>query len=613
MMYVTTFYSYKGGVGRTMALVNVATLLAQAGKRVLIADFDLEAPGVPSYGKLDGARGRPGIVDYIHHYLDTATAANAADYVVECPLDDGLAVWVMPAGDNTRASYSDMFASIDWGHLYAHQHGYDLLDNLRQQWASHPARFDYVLIDSRTGNTDIGGICTRQLPDAVVTMFVPTKQNIDGLVPIVDQIRKESAERDSPIDLIFCPSNIPDLFDESDILGDALKEAAKRLHYGSPGELEPPVTLVHHWPNMELLEQPLIVLSRKQSKLAKEFRELMTAVIIQNPADREGALAALERMPDIYEAAREANKGQIRSKILERTGEISRLHDDDGEIAYRAAAVFSAADEYEQEEQALSAAIRADVRNVRARLLRAVARVNLNKKNEALDDIRAVLSSPEGSIFEFGPAVQLLRVMADEPLAEGRAIFLAKSTKLRAKIALAHLLMQDRSNHDLVADEMLSSLTGADVSDEQVGNAENAAMLALIGAGRFQEALDLISDSAVENNAVLFNTAIAEWGASGQVPIDRFEALNERLSSSDDGDQNLHQCLALVRGAVGRTEDALDELDRSEKRISPNGHAFSCWTFTHRTGDEFRADLEEMRKALNERRMLRPPFLDLRR
>jgi hypothetical protein len=46
---IVTFYSYKGGVGRTMALANVATLLAQRGQRVLVVDFDLEAPGLHRY------------------------------------------------------------------------------------------------------------------------------------------------------------------------------------------------------------------------------------------------------------------------------------------------------------------------------------------------------------------------------------------------------------------------------------------------------------------------------------------------------------------------------------------------------------------------------------
>lgn len=43
---VITFYSYKGGTGRTMALANVAWILAANGHRVLAVDWDLEAPGL---------------------------------------------------------------------------------------------------------------------------------------------------------------------------------------------------------------------------------------------------------------------------------------------------------------------------------------------------------------------------------------------------------------------------------------------------------------------------------------------------------------------------------------------------------------------------------------
>lgn len=41
-----TFYSFKGGVGRSMAMANVADILARRGLRVLAIDFDLEAPGL---------------------------------------------------------------------------------------------------------------------------------------------------------------------------------------------------------------------------------------------------------------------------------------------------------------------------------------------------------------------------------------------------------------------------------------------------------------------------------------------------------------------------------------------------------------------------------------
>src|SRR5258708_20328007 len=43
---IVTFYSYKGGTGRTMSLANVAWILAANGKRVLAVDWDLDSPGL---------------------------------------------------------------------------------------------------------------------------------------------------------------------------------------------------------------------------------------------------------------------------------------------------------------------------------------------------------------------------------------------------------------------------------------------------------------------------------------------------------------------------------------------------------------------------------------
>ena len=49
---VITFYSYKGGTGRTMALSNIAVMLARrqnATVPILMIDWDLEAPGLHRY------------------------------------------------------------------------------------------------------------------------------------------------------------------------------------------------------------------------------------------------------------------------------------------------------------------------------------------------------------------------------------------------------------------------------------------------------------------------------------------------------------------------------------------------------------------------------------
>jgi len=47
-MVTVCMYSYKGGVGRTLLVGQIARLLAAFGKTVVIADFDFDAPGIPA-------------------------------------------------------------------------------------------------------------------------------------------------------------------------------------------------------------------------------------------------------------------------------------------------------------------------------------------------------------------------------------------------------------------------------------------------------------------------------------------------------------------------------------------------------------------------------------
>src|SRR5579863_702176 len=76
---IVTFYSYKGGTGRTMALANVAWILAASGKRVLVADWDLESPGLHRFLApfLDLAVGdAPGVIDLVRDYEWVAAASH---------------------------------------------------------------------------------------------------------------------------------------------------------------------------------------------------------------------------------------------------------------------------------------------------------------------------------------------------------------------------------------------------------------------------------------------------------------------------------------------------------------------------------------------------------
>src|SRR5438552_14379165 len=100
-----TFYSYKGGVGRSMALANTAAMLAQAGRRVLMIDFDLEAPGLDSFAELSPSKSQKGVVEYVSHYLSEGRPPSVSSFVRECiPRDDPIRgrLWLMPSGARGR-------------------------------------------------------------------------------------------------------------------------------------------------------------------------------------------------------------------------------------------------------------------------------------------------------------------------------------------------------------------------------------------------------------------------------------------------------------------------------------------------------------------------------
>jgi hypothetical protein len=66
---IITFYSYKGGTGPSMAVSNVAWILASNGYDVLLIDWDLEAPGLHRYLRpflVDPElTSSPGVIDFV--------------------------------------------------------------------------------------------------------------------------------------------------------------------------------------------------------------------------------------------------------------------------------------------------------------------------------------------------------------------------------------------------------------------------------------------------------------------------------------------------------------------------------------------------------------------
>ncbi|MFD0665983.1 FxSxx-COOH system tetratricopeptide repeat protein [Thermocatellispora tengchongensis] len=198
---IIAFYSYKGGTGRTMALANTAWILASNGLKVLAVDWDLESPGLHRFFHpfLDEntVSSTTGVVDIISDYMwATAKPHDDQDWHLQYArvLPHAVSLnWRFPgegtldfvsAGQQNR-DYSAMPSIFDWDNFYERLGGGQFIAALR---ADMKANYDYILIDSRTGLSDIADICTIALPDILVDCFTMSDQSINGAAEVARHI-----------------------------------------------------------------------------------------------------------------------------------------------------------------------------------------------------------------------------------------------------------------------------------------------------------------------------------------------------------------------------------------------------------------------------------------
>ena len=206
---VITFYSYKGGVGRSFALANIATILAQWGSNVLVVDWDIEAPGLNHYFAEYASPMRAGVLDFIHDCAHDRPRV-WTEYVTRVELPEGIGTSTDYAGRRRRRRLCGARAAIGLGRS---------IPKARLRYAARiPACFvggdlDIVLVDSRTGVTDFSGLTTAQLPDILAFMFTANKQSLHGCADIAR--RAMEARRHMPIDRpALLPLPIPGRFEQ---------------------------------------------------------------------------------------------------------------------------------------------------------------------------------------------------------------------------------------------------------------------------------------------------------------------------------------------------------------------------------------------------------------
>lgn len=211
---ISSFYSYKGGVGRTMALANVAWAYYRAGLRVLCVDGDLEAPGLDVlFRGVDEnvSISHPGFLDLLSDFsaryqlgadalertyslfdakscravsrdLQTwdISGGSLAPYVqrVGPTSESGAELLLINAG--ARGDFSEylrQLQSFTWD-----VSGGEFGEKVFYAWfrAALSSMADIVLVDSRTGFSDLYGVATKHLADQVVMFCAPNEQNKVG-------------------------------------------------------------------------------------------------------------------------------------------------------------------------------------------------------------------------------------------------------------------------------------------------------------------------------------------------------------------------------------------------------------------------------------------------
>jgi predicted hydrocarbon binding protein len=254
-MKTITFYSYKGGTGRSLAAANLAMALYRIGVSACLLDFDLEGPGL--HYKLDGhlsfnAKGfKCGIAHLIMRSLideGRLTEEELADFGIGLDeLPPGLrsgkgvegitgiakklqakddrrrnkrALWFIPAGQIDSLNYWRIVMHPMFGSRVDLRMDEDqaFFNSVVEGIASVEPAPEYLIVDSRSGVNELSGVSTRLLANAhkVVILTVNHPEGIKGSGLIIGELGKAVRDKRrnekvlAPEETYLVASRIPD-------------------------------------------------------------------------------------------------------------------------------------------------------------------------------------------------------------------------------------------------------------------------------------------------------------------------------------------------------------------------------------------------------------------
>jgi MinD-like ATPase involved in chromosome partitioning or flagellar assembly/tetratricopeptide (TPR) repeat protein len=641
-VYTITFYSFKGGVGRTMAMVNVGLELVRRGRRVLLVDFDLVAPGLTTYKALRQQADHPGVVEYVTEYMSKRASPVVSHFIYSVDLAHipghrkGLKtrnarpaakhpestgqLWVMPAGKGD-AGYGADLARINWNSLYENLDGYLFFEDTKLQW-QETIKPDYVLIDSRTGHTDMGGICTRQLADAVVLLFTPNEQNLAGLKSVCDDIRREETEGlKKKIRLHFVAANVSDLDDEKGVLRRQIKVFRDCLHFNE-------YSVIRRYESLNLLDQSVFVLDHPRSKLARSYRRLLGVLVKDNPTDRDGSLAFLHDYSQLYlpEVARSHSEEAHRFLVIwKQASAISRINNiahvfwDDSNVLSKVAECRALEGSFGSALRLFDRVLSINCDLAPALFQRALCKNRLGDIPGATGDLLRYLQTPAAHQQDIVRALQELSAIAPSALREAIKLRSVQALHLRWAGRVAEILVSGQEGLEHAIEYLSGVVDTHNIGELLFDSVVDSLCTCLIHARRWQQALTLIEktiDSTTSYDVcVNFSLAhfVTSWGVAGAPPKDLCEWWIKH--AEDDcgpyGSPLIEQVNGLASWRLGDMSRAQKEIEAAIAWMRKRGRdSFSCWRYEKASPVEFLKDCEQICHMI-EGKPMSPAFLGL--
>ena len=327
-----TFYSFKGGVGRTTALTHVAWILAMRGRKVVAVDLDLEAPGLSTAFNLQ-PQPKYGIVDYFYErsYLPEGIKASISITEifgeVRIPNATGR-LFVVPAG----------CLSLDYISKVDDLHANTVIDGDQNLWSVFKREIyeqlkpDVILIDSRTGINQWGALSLIQAADEAIIFLFPNEQNKQGIELL---LRSLNTLKNLSINFVFSP--VPDV-SKLDKVNEIYKSFVDQIKIATEEESEiddndqleipeplvipylQPIALADNYPVRALLDY----YNKIVNLIDEETDEIERINILTNSKTRWKIIESLE-FPEVNAA--ETDKKQDFTLLFQRTNDFEKFLD----------------------------------------------------------------------------------------------------------------------------------------------------------------------------------------------------------------------------------------------------------------------------------------------